>query len=333
MRFLASVYAVEATSIAGWTLDWAVLAYDDDVLAWQGTQAALKAAHLERARLINVLDRAGHHVRAKHVHQETLLNYSISYRGSYDVVWFLDGDISLSRLDLQALLRRWRCARRCGGLPYRPALITQPTIKPATQRWGLNHEYWNQSELVTVHTRWIEQQAPIFDARFLIWLHRQPLVRYILRLQDVHGTSWGMDAVWCSAASSYAASEPAASGRVPCALQTLPVVHENAGVMPHKEVVRGGMQLLREAGLIPQVCSNASCTVHPWFFLPDFKSLERYNKTMRAGWVTSGCLAGGKIHANSAVRLRAREWRARLERASRIPRVQAPLGLAAGRKT
>ena len=120
MRFLASVYAVEATSIAGWTLDWAVLAYDDDVLAWQGTQAALKAAHLERARLINVLDRAGHHVRAKHVHQETLLNYSISYRGSYDVVWFLDGDISLSRLDLQALLRRWRCAPRDRPTPHSP---------------------------------------------------------------------------------------------------------------------------------------------------------------------------------------------------------------------
>ena len=309
-RLVASVHAVEASSAAGWALDWAVLAYDNDVGAWQATSAAITAARLERVRLTAVLGRGDHHARAVHVHRDRLLNYSVSHRGAYDVVWFLDGDISLHRLDLHALLRRWRCARRCGDLPSGPALITQPTIEPATQLWGLNHVYWNQSELVTVHTRWVEQQAPIFDGVFLTWLHRQPLVREILRLQDVHGTSWGMDAVWCSAARTYAASEPAARGRMPCAVQTLPVLHEDAGGMPHKEVARGGMRLLRDAGLIAQVCTNESCAVHPWFYLPDarFKMHSRYNSALRAGWVTSGCLAG-EAHANSAVR--ARRWRSR----------------------
>ena len=309
-RLLASAHAVEATSVAGWALDWAVLAYDDNLDAWQATSASFAAARFERVRLTSVLGRGAHHARAVHVHRDRLLNYSLSHRGSYDVVWFMDGDISLHRLDLHALFRRWRCARRCGSLPNGPALITQPTIEPATQLWGLNHEYWNQSELVTVHTRWIEQQAPIFDGPFLEWLHRQPLVRSILGLQDVHGTSWGMDAIWCSAASAYVASEPAASGRVPCALQTIPVVHEDAGGMPHKEVAKGGMRLLRDAGLIAASCTNASCTVHRWFYLPDgrLKMLARYNPVLRAGWVTSGCLAG-ETHANSAVR--ARKWRTR----------------------
>lgn len=310
-RFLSSVVQCDATSEAGQSVDFAVVAYEDGGKeAWQSTAEAMLSAKLSRVRLVALLGRSNHSMRAKHVHRARLLNAAaVAARPHvYDAVWMLDGDISLARLDLQALLRRWRCPGACGKLPTGPAMIAQPTIEPATQLWAFNHEIWNQSLVESVRTRWIEQQVPLFDGAFVRWLHRQPVVRRILALQDQLDTSWGMDAIWCGAAASYLQLHPQAA--VPCAVLTMPVRHDKAGEMPHRSNEERGLRLLLEAGLVPSACTNRSCVLHPWFRLPaarpPFKEMARHNKSLHGGWVHGGCLAGG-LHAAAAVR--ARKWR------------------------
>ena len=307
-RLLTSMRACDATSGSGWKLDWTVVAYDDNTAAWQTVIAA--AQRFAHVRLTAVLGRGNHSTRAVHVHRKRILDLSLLKGAQYDFIWFLDGDISLAHVNLAGFMHRLLCPDPCGRLPSGPPLVAQPTIEPATQLWGLNHAYWNESLLLSVRTRFVEQQAPLFDGRFLRWLYDQPVVRRILDLQDLHGTSWGMDAIWCGAASAYATTEHRRS-RVPCAVLVQPVHHDHATHdMPHDLVAKGGLRLLREARLIPNRCTNESCQVHPWFYLPgaDFKKLARYNRALKAGWVGSGCLTG-RLHADSAVR--ARKWRAR----------------------
>ena len=69
-----------------------------------------------------------------------------------------------------------------------------------------------------------------------------------------------------------------------------------------------GMRLLREARLLPPVCNQSKCELHPWFYLPGghLRHHALYNHSLRAGWVGGGCLANNQ-YAKVAVRAR-RSW-------------------------
>jgi hypothetical protein len=314
-RLVASMAACDAASLPGQSMHWAVAVLDDGrESVWRETAATVATSRFQRVQLLAVLPRGDTARMAKHVHRERLLNAThaggiASLRSPYDGIWMLDADVALAGADLQALLRRWSCGGSCGEWARAAPLIAQPTIRPSTQLWALNHAHWNGSRLRAVHTRFIEQQAPLFDAPFLLWLHRQPLVRSIIRLQHTLGTSWGMDAVWCAAAAAHPLAQRSrgARRRVPCAVLTVPVVHEDARLVSHALEERQGMRLLRAAKLIPSRCSNVSCATHPWFFLPGghLKALARRNPSLLGGWVSSGCLDGGALAASA---VRARAW-------------------------
>lgn len=131
-----------------------------------------------------------------------------------DYVWLPDVDMSFRDFDARGF---WQ-AHGAAGHP----LIAQPTITPSTQevQFCVNHDQWSHCrpappERSYVRITYVEQQAPVFEARFFKWV--MPRFADLAQLQQRTGGSWGHCNVWCGAALAYNSfvHEP---DRVACAL-------------------------------------------------------------------------------------------------------------------
>lgn len=99
-----------------------------------------------------------------------LMTLLIPLLHSYQYVWTFDGDISISSMDIDRLFHNLRSS--LGG----PILVAQPLIFDNTQVYEyLNYDSWNKEtyrDVIAAETRFIEIQAPIFDAKYLTWYLR-----------------------------------------------------------------------------------------------------------------------------------------------------------------
>jgi len=133
---------------------------------------------------------------------------------TYDYVWMVDEDMSFhsgfSYPDF------WR--RHQEEFPQGPPLVAQPTIRQNTQWEPLlaNADVY-LCETTAAVTTYVEQQVPIFDAKFWLWLVPRMLS---LKLKQIElANDWVTDHVWCRAAGAYNKS------RTACAVITTPINH------------------------------------------------------------------------------------------------------------
>ena len=131
---------------------------------------------------------------------------------AYDYVWMVDEDMSFH--SNFAYPEFWR--RHQEEFPQGPPLVAQPTIRQNTQYWALlNNAEVYPCETTAAVTTYVEQQVPIFDAKFWLWLAPR---MHSLKLKQVElANDWVSDHVWCLAAKAYNKS------RTACAVITTPI--------------------------------------------------------------------------------------------------------------
>ena len=130
----------------------------------------------------------------------------------YDYVWMVDEDMSFHFSF--SYPEFWR--RHQEEFPQGPPLVAQPTIRQNTQFWPLltNAEVYPCETRAAV-TTYVEQQVPIFDAKFWLWL--VPRMDSLKLRQVKLANDWVTDHVWCRAAEAYDKS------RTACAVITTPI--------------------------------------------------------------------------------------------------------------
>lgn len=141
-----------------------------------------------------------------------------------DFVWIPDADISFRAFNV----RNFWAAHHAAGRP----MIAQPTIIPSTQfvPFCFNKNQWDHCkpappELSYVRVTYVEQQAPVFDARFFRWL--MPRLADLADEQRKTGASWGHCSIWCGAALAYLTDVIQKPYRVPCAVIFEEIDHRN----------------------------------------------------------------------------------------------------------
>eukprot|EP01039_Chlorochromonas_danica_P005858 gene5858-6451_t len=118
----------------------------------------------------------------------------------YEYVWTLDGDISLTSLDIDKFHLIHRCAFR------KPPLVSQPLIHQPTQFYRyLYRRSWGHSSILANTVGFIELQAAMFHARFLEWFILAFIVP-LLTTMYILGSDWGIDELYCTAARQYLAT-------------------------------------------------------------------------------------------------------------------------------
>lgn len=301
-------------------VDWAVVAYDDQAGAW--APAREKARALRTVGLVCVVNASSGRSRplivgqrkARLAHQLFLLRVVWNLKGesAYSAVWLPDDDLAFDEFDLTEYLWRWHCL-----FPAGPPVISQPPLRPsklpAKARKGvwakLDKSFLNDGATYTncvvgelagrfgrercflrdalaLRTAWVEGQAALLDARFLLWFSMQPLVQKIALLQLHLEVETGPDAIWCGAAAEWAAeqsrgvSRGTAAGvqlvREACALLTVPIGHDDTRSLVARTAshVEAGFVLLFRArirrplrdslGETPR-CYRHNCSMHRWF--------------------------------------------------------------------
>ena len=130
----------------------------------------------------------------------------------YDYVWLVDEHMSFHFAF--SYPEFWR--RHQEEFPQGPPLVAQPTIRQNTQFWPLltNAEVYPCETRAAV-TTYVEQQVPIFDAKFWLWL--VPRMDSLKLRQVELANDWVTDHVWCRAAEVYNKS------RTACAVITTPI--------------------------------------------------------------------------------------------------------------
>jgi len=119
-------------------------------------------------------------------------------------------------------MRRVNCGH-AGG----PPLVTQPIIAENTQYtlFRVNADQHAGTDTAMLPSAVIEQQAPLYNARFFEWL--APRLAPLMKQQLSTKSSWGLDKMRCGAAFHYANAVLDQPRRVPCAIITVPVSHQN----------------------------------------------------------------------------------------------------------
>jgi len=125
----------------------------------------------------------------------------LPYLPNYKKVFLLDEDISLEGFNITKFLSHWQCSFSP------PPLVVQPLVFESNQYINyLNLNSWrrgNRKEIVASGVGLVEQQVPLFDARFFEWFVRRVLAHtYTSSLR--YGVDWGHDRSWCNAAAMYA---------------------------------------------------------------------------------------------------------------------------------
>ena len=138
-------------------------------------------------------------------------------RENYDLLWFVDSDMSLQNFDGHKFFDTFKSAW---------PLVAQPTIYPSTQDfWAFNHanvrQFFRQPLAKAYPIPFIEQQAPLFRASYFRWWSRT-IAPSVLPLQERYETDWGIDKTWCPLSVLYT------SHITPCILIPIPLEHTNA---------------------------------------------------------------------------------------------------------
>ena len=305
---------------------WAVCSYEDRAGEWAWVQRQARGALVLVANASSAVHSVGHGQQRAKLHHRARLIQQVWHRAlngaaEYDLIWLLDEDISFRSFDLAGFLLRWMCAFGPAG----PPVIAQPTLREGDrfgQAWPLSDDtyrrcltgelgarYGGEEACFLRHTLalrsdWIEQWAPLMDARFVAWFLKQETTRRVVEAQLRWNSDFGADEVWCGAAAEWLdVSRPAvnkwggsshrtrdrlvlekAEGsrpqtperRVPCAVVTLPIVHDDTRTQGNSNAAQArimdGFKTLHHAGLRwPQSlinmgkCRGRNCTPHRWW--------------------------------------------------------------------
>ena len=233
-------------------------------------------------------------------------------------VWLVDADISFVDFNLSPFLMSYQHAFATTGVerPHWHPIIAQPAILGQTQafwpmnwlRWGVHGDAW-VGPSAAIEMDFVEQQAPLLDARFFEWLVRKlqghpGLGRPLWELQQAMHTDWGVDDLWCDAAKEYVVAvlrQPLQS-RAVCAVIGVPIAHgEPCMLSPPglkkaltlcvlrcfaSENTRSIRFLLANAPPTDQASTHVSTTEYPiWFFAAGDK-LRRLLKEKIPEWAS-----------------------------------------------
>jgi hypothetical protein len=137
-----------------------------------------------------------------------LYPYLSPYLHKYKRLWLLDQDIALFRgFNLSSYL----CHLDSLAIDNTPPLVSQPLILESTQDFKeLNYNYWQSSKfrfktnktIIAASSRYIEQQVPMFDSSFFLWFLESLIYPFQVPIAILKN-GWGIDTVWCAAASDY----------------------------------------------------------------------------------------------------------------------------------
>lgn len=282
---------------------WAVCSYEDKADEWAeaqrlsaGALVLVMNASTAQQKISRQQRRAKMHHRAQLV--ERAWQLAPNGQDAFDFVWFLDEDISFKSFDMSSFLHRWMCAFGEAG----PPVIAQPTLANGTrhgQGWPQSADTYRLCltghvgrqfgddpcflrRALAVRNDWVEQWAALIDAKFLAWWLEQATTKKIMQQQLIINSDFGADEIWCGAADEWVRllGTPRSPRRVPCAVVTLPVVHEDSrtqGASLGPERIRLGHRLLWKAGLrwnnamvgkecMSKVCCRGrNCSEHSWW--------------------------------------------------------------------
>lgn len=220
--------------------DYAVVLYEGKVDSWVNTR---KMAHdlgvslfIDNAQLSETTKEGelGKIYRSRLSYQIRVLRYAIHY----EQLLMLDEDMSLANFDLNGFLQRYRCAWKTRPLLLQPLIDTVASgvdgVRGAAQLKGLNTlkvKTWTDksSEAITIgaESSVVLSAAALIDVQFFYWVCGR--VGTLLRQQSKFRTDYGLDRIWCGAASLYAEVVLQEPTRVACGLATLPLKHEHSG--------------------------------------------------------------------------------------------------------
>ena len=105
--------------------------------------------------------------------------------------------------------------------------------------WTAWKAHANNSTVVGAESKFIEQQVPAFDSRFLFWFIEYVLAHWLEQFLQFQ-SDWGTDGVWCDAADGFAREvgwvDPKNLWFTSCALlaNTRPFHHLNAHTLSSK---------------------------------------------------------------------------------------------------
>eukprot|EP00316_Scyphosphaera_apsteinii_P011684 CAMPEP_0119325810 /NCGR_PEP_ID=MMETSP1333-20130426/66732_1 /TAXON_ID=418940 /ORGANISM="Scyphosphaera apsteinii, Strain RCC1455" /LENGTH=428 /DNA_ID=CAMNT_0007333915 /DNA_START=150 /DNA_END=1432 /DNA_ORIENTATION=+ len=259
-------------------LDFGVVAYDNGAHLWAAAVQADNRIRTQqrqnrpfRPRLLFVKNSGlpkdfGFQPRYMHVTRHfmpELLDAPV-----YDAVVVPDDDMGLDHFEAAQFFHYWACAFP-GGHP----LVSQPLIAPATQMWWpMNAESWPLvfgSDLpVAVATEFIEQQFPIFDGRFFVWF-METIGSSIGSAQGFAKTSWGIDAVWCRAASYYLQQILVRPAKTACGLLNVQLAHLDLKTTPRSQSFESnGLRFLDTACLTVQSLAKVEANIS-WYLPGD----------------------------------------------------------------
>jgi hypothetical protein len=126
-----------------------------------------------------------------------MLQYLLPYLSQYRYAWVLDGDLSLSALDMLWFAKIHQCSL------FQSPIVAQPLIHENTQSYRyLQRRSWENPRILASNVGFIEIQAPLMDAMFLEWY----IMAFIVPLSPalhILGVDWGYDEMFCTAAAEF----------------------------------------------------------------------------------------------------------------------------------
>ena len=229
---LATLNRVEASiDYVGRIADWAVVLYDgSNASSWA------RVAHMAQRRKAALVVRAGERpsrgtrkLKGRKFYPKLLFwLQAVDLIEQHEYVWLVDEDISFRGFDLHRYWRRLHTA--FAPLGRGPPVISQPVINAAAAadfgnpagKWVemLNAAaFWQGSEIAAAESSYVEQQAALVDARFFVQARAK--WQSLANAQHQAGSDFGLDTIWCGAASVQAPQ------RVACAVITLGIDHDD----------------------------------------------------------------------------------------------------------
>ena len=198
------------------SLDFGVVLYSGSYDDWRAVRGVAKATGnrfwLKKGEVPAGVNPSNHGFIPKLWFQSQASEWVRS--GGYEYVWMVDEDIAFhANFDYPEF---W--SRHQHEYPDGPPLLSQPTIRQNTQsdRFIFNANTYPCETRVAVTTQ-VEQQTPLFDAKFWLWL--EPRLTTLKNKQVELGSDWITDQSWCNAAARY---DPT---RTACGVITTPIDH------------------------------------------------------------------------------------------------------------
>ena len=230
------------------SLDFGVVLYSGITDDWVAVQSVAEATGnhfwLKKGKKPTGIDRQNHGFIPKLWFQSQASEWV--REGGYEYVWMVDEDIAFhGNFDYSAFWRRHQ-----HEFPDGPPLVSQPTIRQNSQsgRFLFNANMYPCETRLAVTTQ-VEQQTPLFDAKFWLWLETRLTS---LKLKQVEfGSDWITDQTWCNAAARY---DPK---RTACGIITTPIDHADErtiGWDADKKTMRSFTQMGLD--LIDWACSS-----------------------------------------------------------------------------